>query len=119
MLAGGDVNGARGQVEKALALAKQSDDRGLKLDVSVAEARLDTRSGKSADAVRLLERTLKDAQSAGLLQSAFEARLAAGEAQIANGQKGKGVSTLQALARDAKARGYELIARRATASAKG
>ena len=68
-------------------LAKQSDDRGLKLDVSVAEARVDTRSGKSVDATKVLDRTLKDAHAAGLLQSEFEARLALGEAQIANEQK--------------------------------
>jgi serine/threonine protein kinase/tetratricopeptide (TPR) repeat protein len=119
MLAGADVNGARGQVEKAIALAKQSDDRGLKLDVSVAEARLDARSGKGGDAIKVLDRALKDAHSAGLLQAEFEARLASGEAQIANGEKSKGVSTLQALARDAKARGYELISRKAIAAAKG
>jgi serine/threonine protein kinase/tetratricopeptide (TPR) repeat protein len=118
MLAGGDVNGARGQVEKALALAKQSDDRGLKLDVSVAEGRLEARSGKSADAIKVLDRALKDAHSAGLLQSEFEARLALGEAQIASEQKSAGIARLQALARDAKARGYELIARKAIASAK-
>ena len=58
------------------------------------------------------------ASAAGLLQSAFEARLAAGEAQIANGLTGAGRLTLKTLARDAKARGYELIARKATASAK-
>jgi len=119
MLAGADVNGARGQVDKALALAKQSDDRGLKLDVSVAAARLDTRSGKSADAINALEGAVKDAHSAGLLQSEFEARLALGEARIASEQKSAGISMLQALARDAKARGYELVARKAIASAKG
>jgi len=34
-------------------------------------------------------------------------------------QKSAGISMLQALARDAKARGYELVARKAVASAKG
>lgn len=117
MLAGGDVNGARGQVDKAAQLAKQSDDRGLKFDVTVAEARVDLRSGKAADAVVSMGRTRKDSHVAGLVQGELEARLALGEAQIAAGQKSQGISTLQSLTSDAKARGYELIARKASALA--
>jgi serine/threonine protein kinase/tetratricopeptide (TPR) repeat protein len=114
MLAAGDANGAREQVAKALALAKQSDDRGLKFDASIAEARVNARTGKVADAIKALEVTQKGSRAAALIQVEFESRLALGEAYLAGGQKNKGVAALQALARDAKARGYDLIARKAT-----
>ncbi|HEY2820304.1 MAG TPA: protein kinase [Candidatus Acidoferrum sp.] len=119
LLAAGNVMGAREQTDKALALAKQSDDRGLGFDAAIAAARVDTRSGKSEDAIKALSATQKNSRAAGLVQGEFEARLALGEAQIGAGQKKDGAATLQALAKEAKARGYGLIARKAAASPQG
>jgi serine/threonine protein kinase/tetratricopeptide (TPR) repeat protein len=117
MLAGGDAAGARGEIVKAIALAKQSDDHGLKFDATIAEARVNTRNGKVSDAIKTLDATQKESHAAALIQVEFESRLALGEAHIASGQKSKGVAALQALAKDAKARGYDLIARKASALA--
>jgi serine/threonine protein kinase/tetratricopeptide (TPR) repeat protein len=117
LLAAGDAAAAREQTDKALALAKQSGDRGLGFDAVTAAARVDARSGKSSDAIKALLSTQRDSRAAGLVQVEFEARLVLGEAQISAGRKKEGLATLQALAVEAKARGYGLIARKALASA--
>lgn len=57
-----------------------------------------------------------EARNAGLVQSEFEARLALGEIQMRAGHTDSGRSTLQSLARDAKSRGFPLIAANALAA---
>jgi eukaryotic-like serine/threonine-protein kinase len=118
LLASGDIAGAREQADKAVALAKQSDDGGLRTDATIAAARVDARDKKAGDAIKALQTVETDARAAGLVLTEFEARLALGEARISAGQTKEGVASLQALAKEAKARGYELIAAKASASAR-
>ncbi|MGA2427266.1 MAG: protein kinase [Candidatus Acidiferrum sp.] len=114
LLAANDLAGAREQVEKASWLAAQAGDRGVDFDAKTAAARVDARSGKTEVAIKALTSVRKDARAAGMVQAEFEARLALGEAQIASGKKTDGTATLRILADEAKARGYGLLAGKAS-----
>ncbi len=116
LLAANDSAGAREQIDKVLFLATQSGDRGVDFDSKTAAARVDARSGKADAAIKGLTLVRKNAHAAGMVQAEFEARLALGEAQIASGKKTDGNATLRILADEAKARGYGLLARKASAA---
>jgi eukaryotic-like serine/threonine-protein kinase len=119
MLASGNTAGARALSDKATELATSAGDRVTKLDAAVVAGLVSAKEGKGDDAVATLSATAKDAHSAGQLSTEFDARLALGEAQMASGKKEEGRATLSALAREAKARGFVLIAQKATAAAAG
>jgi tetratricopeptide (TPR) repeat protein len=109
----GDIAGAGTQIEQATNLAQQANDRNLKLTIAIAKARVDAASGKQQDAMKELATVEKDARAAGLVAIEFEARLALGETEIKAGQAAKGRATLTALAQEAKAKGFNLIAGKA------
>ncbi len=60
----------------------------------------------------------KEAHTAGLVAIEFEARLALGEVERKAGQATKARATLNALAQEAKAKGFNLIAAKAGGAAK-
>jgi hypothetical protein len=66
-----------------------------------------------AEALQSLEAALAEATNAGFLPFQLEARLALGEIELASGKAEQGRTRLQALEREASARGYALIARKA------
>jgi tetratricopeptide (TPR) repeat protein/TolB-like protein len=119
MLASGNVAGARALSDKATELAASSGDRVTKLDAAVVAGMVSAKEGKTDDAIATLAATAKDARTAGQLTTEFDARLALGETQMASGKKAEGRVTLTTLAREAKARGFALIAQKATAAAAG
>jgi serine/threonine protein kinase len=108
---------AGSEIQKAQALAEKSGDVGAKLDVATTAARIDARSGKSAQALQSLVTIQKDAKAANLVQAVLEARLAFGEIQLETGSKDAGRATLRSLAQDATIRGFVLIAQKAAAAA--
>ena len=118
LLEGGDVPGARSQIDQASSLAAQANDRNLKLTVAIAKARIDAATGKGDDALKALASAQKDAHAAGLVAIEFEARLALGEIEMKSGKAAAGRTTLRALAQDAKAKGFNLIATKAAESSK-
>ncbi len=109
----GDVAGAGTQIEQATTLAQQANDRNLKLMTAIAKARIDAASGKIDDAMKGLASVEKEAHAAGLVAIEFEARLALGEVERKAGQTAKARATLSALAHEAKAKGFDLIAAKA------
>ena len=54
-----------------------------------------------------------------MVQIEYDARLALGETQMANGRTNDGRATLRRVAQDAKARGFGLTAEKALAASKG
>ncbi len=118
LLQSGDVAGARGQIEQASSLAQQANDRNLKLMIAIAKARIDAASGKNDEALKALAAAQKEARSAGLVAIEFEARLALGEVEMKADNTAAGRATLRALAQEAKAKGFNLIAAKASDSAK-
>jgi predicted negative regulator of RcsB-dependent stress response len=103
----GDMAGAGTQIEQATTLAQQANDRNLKLMIAIAKARIDAASGKTEEAVKGLASVEKE------VAIEFEARLALGEIERKAGQTAKARTTLNALAQEAKAKGFNLIAAKA------
>jgi tetratricopeptide (TPR) repeat protein/tRNA A-37 threonylcarbamoyl transferase component Bud32/TolB-like protein len=116
MLALGNLAGAREQSDKATQLAQQSGDQGTKLDAAIVAALVDAKSGKADVALKVLAAAQKDAQTSGMVQIEYDARLALGETQIASGHKSDGRATLRRLAQEAKAHGFALTAQKALAA---
>jgi eukaryotic-like serine/threonine-protein kinase len=101
--------------------AGKSDDRRVRLTWATVDARVRASSGKPEDvasALQILEGVTSEAARNGFLAHAFEARLAAGEIDLASG-KATGRSKLEAVAKAARAAGFGLIARRAESAAPG
>jgi hypothetical protein len=70
-------------------------------------------SGKTPDAEKTLLHAAEEARKAGLLDQQFEIKLALGETEIKAGKRATGQARLNSLEREAKARGFLLIARKA------
>jgi hypothetical protein len=68
--------------------------------------------GQLKEAHDALEATLADAEKGGFAEVTLHTRLALGRLEV---QMGKGRARLDTLQRDATARGYQLIARKAAA----
>jgi tetratricopeptide (TPR) repeat protein len=113
MLDLGDTAGAGTQIEQATNLAQQANDRNLKLMTAIAKGRIDAALGKTEEALKGLASVEKEARAAGLVAIEFEARLALGEIERKAGQAAKARATLNALAQEAKAKGFNLIAAKA------
>jgi serine/threonine protein kinase len=118
MLDLGDTAGAGTQIEQATNLAQQANDRNLKLITAIAKARIDGAFGKNEEALKGLASVEKEARAAGLVAIEFEARLALGEMERKAGQTAKALATLTALAQEAKAKGFNLIAAKAGGASK-
>jgi tetratricopeptide (TPR) repeat protein/tRNA A-37 threonylcarbamoyl transferase component Bud32 len=113
LLDSGDTAGAGTQIEQAMTLAQQANDRNLKLMIAIAKARIDAASGKTEEALKSLASVEKEARAGGLVAIEFEARLALGEVERKAGQTAKARANLDALAKEAKAKGFNLIAAKA------
>ncbi len=81
--------------------------------ITIAKARIDAASGKIQEAMNGLTSVEKEAHAAGLVAIEFEARLALGEVEGKAGQPARARATLNALAQEAKAKGFNLIAAKA------
>jgi tetratricopeptide (TPR) repeat protein/TolB-like protein len=118
----GKVGDAAAAVEKARAVATETGAQELAFRLAVVDSRLKARMGKSAEAAAGLK-VLADAVAAGRKSGrgaqVFEARLALHQLQLAVGQGSQARTGLAALAKDANAAGFSLIARQADAAVKG
>jgi DNA-binding winged helix-turn-helix (wHTH) protein/tetratricopeptide (TPR) repeat protein len=125
LLAEGKLARANESIAHATALAGRIKDPALRLpveiEVGIAAARIRAASGKrrdQAEAMDSLRLRLTEATRNHLLELQFEAALALGELEIESAKTSAGRARLQALEKDATARGFLLIARKA-AAAKG
>jgi hypothetical protein len=75
--------------------------------------------GKADAALKALAAAQKDAQTSGMVQIEYDARLALGETQIASGRANDGRATLRRLAQETKAHGFALTAQKALAASQG
>ncbi len=106
----GDASAA---IERAKTLAKPGGNRDLQLFLTVTQARVNAAAGKPAEAAKTLEAMIGEATKSGLINLEFEARLALGEIELQSGNKAKGQARLESLEKDARAKGFGLIARNA------
>jgi eukaryotic-like serine/threonine-protein kinase len=115
-LAAGDTRSAQALVDEAGPLVARGEDRVLKLEHVVVRARVLAASpgqGGVGTALGKLTRTAAQAKAAGFVQVELQARLAAGRIEANAGQAGQARVHLEAVAREARAKGLGLIARQA------
>ena len=115
LLAQGQLDGARKEAAR-LELAASSEDARVRLVSSIVLAQvLASRPEKVPEAIRRLDQLAAEASAAGYVEDSFEARLAAGEIEMATGETESARTRLTALERETNARGYGQIAGRAAA----
>jgi tetratricopeptide (TPR) repeat protein len=114
----------RGQVDDGLKLsdeavtaAQQTGNKPSRFDAELARGKAVSAAGKSAEATKVLEALLAEAKKFQYLGYEFQARLALGEAEIKARKTAAGRTRLAALQKDAEAKGYLLIARKALKAA--
>ncbi len=118
LLAQGKAAEARQQIGLAAELVAKSPMPEVRMKYAIAAARVRAAIGSTADAARSLEATLAEASKYGYLDYQFEARLALGEIEVKSGKADAGRARLEALQKEAAAKGFGLIARKATQSSK-
>jgi len=104
---------AQQALERSQSLLRKSENRRVKLSVAITAARLGAGSGKSADALKILHGVLVEATTHGLITHQLDARLALGEIEVKSTAPAAGRARLEALEKDAAAKGFGRIARKA------
>jgi tetratricopeptide (TPR) repeat protein len=113
LLKEGKTGEARNELEAGHALAGKTQNRLVGLDFAIVDAQALAASRKAPEGSKILARVIADARKLGLVRVELEARLAAAEIEMQSGG-GAGRKNLDALAKDASAKGYVLIAKKAT-----
>ena len=102
----------------AIKVASKGGHRSTQISAACAESDVRTASGKAADAANTLKQLINDSHQAGLVPNEFDARLALGQAEIKAGHSSSGRVLLASLERDAHAKGFFLLATKASAARK-
>jgi eukaryotic-like serine/threonine-protein kinase len=111
---------AQKEIESTQAVAAKCQNLGLRLEFNVASARVKAASKKVDDragAARDLNSSLAEATRTGFLIIQLRARLALGELEVQSSDLQTGRARLAAVEKDAAAKGFLLIARKAKAMA--
>jgi tetratricopeptide (TPR) repeat protein len=113
----GKLGDAQQEIAQANAIAEKSSDKSLRIHVATASALTQAASGHPEEAVASLRTTIASAQSLHLMANQFEARLALGQIEMKSGKPNSARAVLASLEKDAQAKGYVLMARKARAAA--
>lgn len=116
LVAEGRAQEAVDTARRAAAAAERSEYRPAGLRLALARARAEAAVGRGPEALRLAGAVHGEAVRRGLVALAFEAQLARGEIEMRAGNTVAARARLEELARDAQARGFALIARKAAAA---
>lgn len=106
---------AAAEMQKAEELYAKSDDKVANLENAITRGRILTASGDFSAARKKLDGALAATTRGGLVLEGFEARLAIGELEMKSGESVLGRAHLASLEKDATAKGFLLIARKAGA----
>ena len=109
----GKASEAAASAQHAVSLAQQAADHAPRLVASMMDAKTKAANGGHAEALKMLQTLLDDAAKNGYLPHQFEIRLALGNIEIKSGLVSAGRARLDALQRDARAKGFLRIAREA------
>jgi len=104
---------AQETISRATALAGLSQAHTVRFSVGIISSRIRATLGRPAEARTALEATLAEAKENGFVRYQLEARLALGEIELKAANPTVGRAGLTALEKDAAAKGFHLIARRA------
>jgi len=118
LLAQHKLAAAREVVADDRELIVNTQDRVNVLRMDISDALVEAATGNSAEAVRGLRTTIEETRSSGFTSLQLEARLALGETELKAGNLTAARAVLATLERDAKAKGFMLMARKAAAARK-
>jgi eukaryotic-like serine/threonine-protein kinase len=120
LLAQGKLAEAQKAMERARTFSAATENRETRLRVEINSARIQAVAGRAAvraQAISTIERALAEATKTRMVQDEFEARLALGEIQMKSSNPDAARADLVVLEKDAAAKGFLLIARKAQAAA--
>jgi serine/threonine protein kinase/tetratricopeptide (TPR) repeat protein len=118
LLMEGKLSEATIAVDQAKALLGKSLDFQQQFEVAIVSARVIAQGHDPAEAEKRLNVLLDESTRAGLVEYQFEIRLALAEIEMSSGKTALGHVRLVELEKDARSRGFLLIARKAAAAAK-
>ena len=118
-LAAGKIAEATEVSRQALALTHKTEDTTVRITVAIEAARVRAASGSQADVAEArkgLNAAIADATREGLTGLLLHARLALGQVDLSSGNRASGRLLLLAVQREATAKGFLLVARKASAA---
>jgi hypothetical protein len=115
LLREGRLKEAGAEADAAAPLASDTNDKMGTLPLTIAVAQVRAALGNTAEAKKTLRTALDMANRYGFVEYAFEARLALGQVETQSGSAA-GRARLQALQKEAQARGFGEIAKQAQQS---
>lgn len=113
LLAGGKNDDAFKEVSKAAPIAAKSQNLSVQLAFAVARARTEAVSQQTGTAQAVLKGALVKANRSGYVGDQLESRLAFEEIELKSRKSAASRSRLDQLQKEAKEKGFDLIARRA------
>lgn len=116
LLCQGRLGDSRRAAQRARGLARESEDRELRVRVAARLARIDAAArgiGDTGMALGELQRELTAAQESGLFAATLEARLALGEVLLSAGDAVRGRAALLRVRKEAEGRGFRRLVREA------
>ena len=114
----GKLREATTEVDQAKLLWGKSLNARQHFYIALLSARILAQGHDPAEAEKRLNLLLDESTRAGLVEDQFEVRLALGEIEMSSGKTAAGHIRLDALVKDARSRGFLLIARKAAVAAK-
>ena len=96
-----------------IVIGDASEDANVQVAYTILEARLRARAGDVAATLASLEKARQSTSKENLLHHEFQIRLAAGGIEMAGGREAAGRKRLSDLAKEAAAKGLDLMARQA------
>jgi hypothetical protein len=115
LLQQGKVDEARSAVAEAIRLSEKSQDVTVRIPLMLDHAYVMAAGNDPGGAETTAQEGLTQARNLGLARLQLEASLALGQIQIRGPNRAAGRAQLQKLEKTARARGFELIARKAAA----
>jgi eukaryotic-like serine/threonine-protein kinase len=116
LLRQGRLAAAQEAAERARDRAERSEDREMRVLVASRLARVEAAGGEIGKGIRELRLQISEAQVAGYVNAALQARLALGELLLAAGEAEEGWAVLLEVREEAEELGFALLARRAAAA---
>jgi tetratricopeptide (TPR) repeat protein len=119
VLAEGNILEARKEIDAAMKLAANAQNREMHLKMGLVDASIRAASGKADDqatAFKSLGATLAEATRYGFVPYQLETRLALGEIEMKSGHVTDARAHLIALEKEARAKGFGLVAGKAAAA---
>ncbi len=114
-LGAGRTAEAEAAVTRAADLGQGIDEITARVSIRVNQARVQAARGRPEQALVELRAALAEAEESSILGLEYDVRLAVAEVELTSGHEDSGRSRIEALRREADARGWFLVSERATA----